>query len=164
MRDLAWWLDNFERSAFRLETLPEYNVPQEAEWLEAFKRDGSLPRLSPENDSWLKLVSSCGSQRKQLQRVRIVRHPLSDYLRFELALFQASVASGEEIRVTTEHRFGCGDFWLFDSHTVILLRYDTAGRFLETEQPEDSVPYCRIRDLALERSIPLGQYLARATR
>jgi hypothetical protein len=164
MPDLAWWLSNFERSAFRLETLPEYDVPQEAEWLEAFKRDGSLPHLSPENDSWLKLVSSCGPQQKQMQRVRIVTHPLSDYLRFELALFQSSVASGEDIRVASDHSFDCGDFWLFDDHTVILLRYDAGGRFVGTDQPADVVPYRRIRDLALERSIPLGQYLARAAR
>jgi hypothetical protein len=139
-------------------------VPQEAEWLETFKRDGSLPDLSPENDSWLKLiVSHCGAG-KRMQRVRLVHHPLSDYLRFELATFRASVTSGEDIRVVSEHKFDCGDFWLFDNHTVILMRYDAGGRFLGTDQPAEVVAYRRIRDLALERSIPLGQYLARATR
>jgi hypothetical protein len=33
MPDLGWWLENFKESAFRLERLPRYNMPEEAEML-----------------------------------------------------------------------------------------------------------------------------------
>lgn len=165
MPDLAWWLQNFKRSAFRLECLPEYNVPQEAEWFAAFKRDGSLPHLPPESDSWLRLVSTSHSVGRFMQRVRLVSAPLSDYERFELALFPPSVEAGEDIRIMSRTSMALtGDFWLFDDEVVIFLHYDDQGRFLRTEQAGDVVPYRRRRDLALEHSIPLAEYTARAAR
>ena len=33
MPDLVWWLENFKASAFRLEALPTYTMPEEAEML-----------------------------------------------------------------------------------------------------------------------------------
>ena len=38
MPDLGWWLEDFKESAFRLERLPRYNMPEEAEMLATFKR------------------------------------------------------------------------------------------------------------------------------
>jgi hypothetical protein len=56
------------------------------------------------------------------------------------------------------------DFWLFDNSTVYILNYDAEGRFLGTEPAYNLVQYRRIRDLALERSIPLAEFTARAAR
>jgi|SoiMetStandDraft_2_1073263.scaffolds.fasta_scaffold428894_2 uncharacterized protein DUF6879 len=174
MPDLSWWLQNFQRSAFRLECLPEYKVPQEEEWLAAFKRDGSLPDLTPENDSWLKLVRTHAQHGCSMRRVRIVSHPLTDYERFELALFSASVKAGEDIRIAGSspvstvagegRRTGLPDFWLFDDEVAIVLRYDREARFLGTEQAKDLVTYQRMRDLALSRSLEMSAYTARAAR
>lgn len=174
MPDLGWWLQNFQRFAFRLECLPEYQVPQEAEWLAAFKRDGSLPDLSPENDSWLKLVRTHVQHGCSMQRLRIVSHPLTDYERFELALFSASVKAGEDIRIAgfspmspiagVERRSDMPDFWLFDDEVVMVLRYDGEGRFLGTEQARDVLPYRRMRDLALPHCMEMSAYTARAAR
>lgn len=158
MPDLAWWLENFERSAFRLECLPQYLVPQEVEMLAAFKR-GEEVRLANDH-AWLKLIRSCMSNGRSMRRVRVVSHPLSEYLHFEMSLYSQCVAAGEEIRVSETHF--ADDFWLFDDQTVIILQYDSAGRFLGTEQAEDVVPFRRQRDLALEYSIPLADFLARA--
>jgi hypothetical protein len=174
MPDLAWWLQNFKRSAFRLECLPEYKVPQEEEWFESFKRDGSLPDLTPENDSWLKLVRTHAQHGCSIQRVRIVSHPPTDYERFELALFSASVKAGEDIRIAGANlvwpnggegrRTGPPDFWLFDDELAIVLRYDREGRFLGTEQARDVLTYRRMRDLALSHCMEMSAYTARAAR
>jgi Family of unknown function (DUF6879) len=160
--DLAWWLQNFKRSAFRLETLPEYDVPQEAEMLARFKH--GYPVEMPDDHPWLLNVRHhCGAA-KVMQRVRIVSNPPSDYERFELSLYRHSSAAGEQIHIIEEYRRFPEDFWLFDNHEAYILRYDRHGRFLGVEVGSDVVAYRRIRDLALEQSIPFAEYAARAAR
>jgi hypothetical protein len=160
MPDLAWWLEHFERSAFRLETLPEYNVPQESAMLAAFKR--GEPVNVPDDHPWLVRVRRHVRSGRVMRRVRVVSHPLSDYLRMELSWYPKSVAAGEDIRVT-ERRL-TGDFWLFDDEAAIVLKYDQAGRFLGAETASDLAHYRRQRDLALTDCMELSAYTARATR
>jgi hypothetical protein len=158
--DLAALLQNFRRSAFRLETLEHYIVPQEAEWFEQWRRTGRLPELTPNNDSWLRMVHDHTRAGRVMQRVRVVSTPLTDYERFELALFPPSLEAGEDIRVISRSRLRVSeDFWLFDSQTAIMLRYDSAGRFLSAEPGQPSL--CQRRcDETLAQSIPLKEYLA----
>jgi hypothetical protein len=170
MPDLAWCLNNFKESAFRLEALPEYRVEQEAEWFAEWQRSGKVPELTPDNDSWCKLVSEAKSAERRMERVRLVTTPLTEYERFELATFRDSVAAGEEIRVCHRESWeriakadNLSDFWLFDDETTIMLKYDAEGRFQGTEDGERLV-CIRQRDLALEHSIPLADFLARTTR
>jgi hypothetical protein len=161
MPDLAWWLQNFERSAFRLETLPEYNVPQEAEMVARFKR--GEPVDLPDDHPWLKRVRHHCRVGKVMRRVRVVTYPLTDYLRMEMAWYRKSVAAGEDIRIT-ETRLS-GDFWLFDDQTVVVLHYDSEGRFTGTTTEQGSLTrYLSLRDRALADSMELSAYTARATR
>jgi hypothetical protein len=161
MPDLSWWLQNFERSAFRLETLPEYNVPQEAELLARFRR--GEPVDLPDDHPWLESVRRhCGAG-KHMRRVRVVTHPLSDYLRMELSWYRKSVQAGEDIRITETQL--TGDFWLFDDQTIVVLHYDSQGRFTGTTTEQGSLSrYLSIRDRALADSMELSAYTARATR
>jgi hypothetical protein len=115
MTDLAWWLQNFERSAFRLETLPEYNVPQEAEMLARFKR--GEPVDLPDDHPWLERVRHHCRAGKLMRRIRVVSYPLTDYLRMEMSWYPKSVSAGEDIRITEVQL--SGDFWLFDERTVV---------------------------------------------
>jgi hypothetical protein len=159
--DLAWWLQNFERSAFRLETLPEYNVPQEAELLARFKR--GEPVDLPDDHPWLQSVRRHRGAGKLMRRVRVVTHPLTDYLRMELTWYRKSVQAGEDIRITETQL--TGDFWLFDEQTVVVLHYDSQGRFTGTTTEQGSLTrYLSIRDRALADSMELSAYTARATR
>ena len=166
MPDLGWWLENFKESAFRLERCPSYNMPEEAEMLAAFKR-GEKVQL-PENHPWPPLVKRQCSAGKVMQRARVVSRPPTEYERFELSLYPHSIEAGEQICVYERgfipeiFRYEV-DFWLFDNHTVYILNYDAEGHFLGTEPAYDMVTYRRIRDLALERSIPLADFTARAT-
>ncbi|HKO86067.1 MAG TPA: hypothetical protein VJ140_16265 [Actinomycetota bacterium] len=165
MPDLGWWLENFKESAFRLERCPRYNMPEEAEMLAAFKR-GEKVQL-PENHPWPPLVKRQCSAGKVMQRARVVSRPPTEYERFELSLYPHSIEAGEQICVYERgsipeiFRYEV-DFWLFDNHTVYILNYDAEGHFLGTEPAYDMVTYRRIRDLALERSIPLADFTARA--
>jgi hypothetical protein len=165
MPDLGWWLENFRESAFRLERCPSYNLPEEAEMLAAFKR-GEKVQL-PENHPWPPLVKRQCSAGKVMQRARVVSRPPTEYERFELSLYPHSIEAGEQICVYERgsipeiFRYEA-DFWLFDNHTVYILNYDAEGHFLGTEPAYDMITYRRIRDLALERSIPLADFTARA--
>jgi hypothetical protein len=161
MPDLAWWLQNFERSAFRLETLPEYNVQQEAEMLARFKR--GEPVDLPDDHPWLERVRHHCRAGKLMRRIRVVSYPLTDYLRMEMSWYPKSVSAGEDIRITEVQL--SGDFWLFDERTVVVLHYDNEGRFTGTTQEQGSLTrYLSIRDRALAESMELSAYTARATR
>jgi hypothetical protein len=166
MPDLSWWLSNFQHSAFRLETLPVYSVPQEVEMLAAFKR-GEDVRL-PEDHPWLERVRQHTRSGKLMRRVRIISHPLSDYLRFELSLYPRCVDAGEDIRIAefnegTERAICNQDLWLFDETTALMMSYDSEGHFMGTKS--GSVDYClQQRDIALSRATPLLEYTARTAR
>ncbi|WP_187369578.1 DUF6879 family protein [Fodinicola acaciae] len=56
---------------------------------------------------------------KWIGRVHVIRRPLTDYLRFELAAYRYNVAAGEDVRildVTDRPNPGLPDqdFWMFD--------------------------------------------------
>jgi hypothetical protein len=165
MSDLADLLSSFRSSAFRLETLQVYSVPQEEEMIAAFKR-GEGVKL-PDDHPWLRRVREATVTGRQMQRVRIVRYPLSDYVRFEMSLYPHSLASGEDIRIAEAcpELDACNrDFWLFDDSIAVVLEYDSEGRFLRAEATEHVVTYRQQRDLALSRSMELSAYTARAAR
>lgn len=162
MPDLAWWLENFKESAFRLESLPAYSVPEEADMLAHFRRTGVA--VLDDNHPWPPMVRTATQAGKRMQRVRVVSTPLSEYERFELALYPHSVACGEDIRILEDARFTFrSDFWLLDDEACFVMHYDETGAFLGVEQV-DPAPYRERRRLALSWSIPLADYTARVTR
>jgi hypothetical protein len=166
MSDLPSWLTSFRQRAFRLETRDHYDVPQEADWFQAFLRNEGIPDLTPENDSWLRMVSGHCRTGKRMQRVHIVSQPLTDYCRFELAMYVSSVAAGEEIRILERGEIPeledmREDFWLFDDAVVIILDYDGNGRFLDSRVAQDVAHYREVASLTLTHAIHLDEYLAR---
>lgn len=76
--DWAAMFDSFEKSAFRLETLPVYLAQDEYEELPRFL-NGEPPPESAENE-WIDLIRSSKAAGKTMQRVHVVTPPLSDYL------------------------------------------------------------------------------------
>ena len=164
MPDLAWWMQNFKTSAFRLEALQVYDSPRETEMLAAFMR-GEKVRL-PDDFAWLQMVRSHAGAGRSMQRVRMIQYPLSDYIRFEMSLYPQCVEAGEEVRIYEGDGSLLGspnDFWLFDSDTCFQLHYDGRGAFLGAEPVEATYNRQRMR-LALQRSMPLLDYTTRATR
>lgn len=161
--------DSFRVSAFRLETLQTYAVDVEDEGLRAFREGLPRPERSIRTDPWLSRIARTTLAGKAWSRVRLVRHPLSQYTRYELISYRESSAVGEEVRIADlnthpeldELRL---DFWYFDAGEpdgfAILMRYDDAGSVLGYERTTDTSWCDKQRDLALSRSVSLAEYLA----
>jgi len=163
MPDLFWWLGNFKRSAFRLETQPVYTVPQEVELLKRF-RNGEAVSLGPDHP-WVVRVKDATAAGKTMQRVRVLSNPLTEYERFELSLYPESAEAGEDIRIMTGaavSHTGFPDFWLFDNSTAIILHYSVDGRFLMAEEQGDLDRFRYMRDESIRHSMRLVEYTQRA--
>jgi hypothetical protein len=173
MTDLAACFDEFRASAFRLETLPLYAVPAEDERLAAFREGRRLPERSPRTSPWLRRVADTTAAGKRWSRVHVVDHPLTEYLRFELATYRESAEAGEVIRIadreaSPELATLTRDFWLFDAETdrpfAALMTYDHEGQYVGAEVTHEPaiVGACMAeRDIALRYSVPLAVYLGR---
>ncbi|WP_234347345.1 DUF6879 family protein [Streptomyces specialis] len=153
--------ETFERTAFRLETLAVYDVEEERKEFEDFLAGKPLPPEWSDNP-WVRSMTDLG---KSVARVHVLRSPLTDYLRFELAAYPGNIAAGEKIgiidlaqrdvRGLPDH-----DFWIFDDSAVYRMHYADSGAFIGAEQlPQSRVAeYRGYRDTALAHAIPFEEY------
>lgn len=152
------------RSAFRLETLPQYLVPQEDEEFVAWQAGRPLPPSTPETSPWLRRIQETTANGYRWYRVHILDTPLSAYSRFEIAGYVDNQAAGEEIFLVNRDVHAdlaalTEDFWLVDDEIAVSMIYDEDGRFLRPE-PVSDVERCRsLRDIALRHALPLDEYL-----
>jgi hypothetical protein len=167
--DLGALFETFTRTAFRLEGRDDYNVPDEADRLAAFLEGRELPARTPSTDAWLGLVANATAAGRRMVRVRVVGMPVTDYTRFELAVYPENIAAGEQVRLVERDSLPQlsdnswdEDFWLFDGQTVAVLRYDAEGRFLGVAEGTDIDRYRRIEREALARSVEFGALHSRA--
>lgn len=163
----AWrrFFDGYEREAFRLETRPSYGVLSEDAELQGFLTTGRL--VIPDDDQWLVRVRHFQATGRWVGRVHVLRRPLSDYLRYEFAVYGYTVRAGEDVRildVTAQADAGLPscDFWLFDEVRVVRMDYDAEGRQLGREwlTDIDAAPYVAWKRLALDRAVPFPDYQA----
>ncbi|MFJ3928028.1 DUF6879 family protein [Streptomyces sp. NPDC090022] len=156
---------DFQQEAWRLETLPQYLMPQEAEEFAAFKAGARIDPESVSNEYTDRLARQVTEGRSQ-GRVHIVTRPLSDYLRFEFSQYYAPHAlAGEEIRIldvtNRENPLrGIQDFWLFDRSEVVLMNYYADGRQISREAFEGDVsPFIEYQRIAVSESVPFEEYV-----
>ena len=98
--DLTACFDLFERSAFRLETLPAYAVGgAEAERLRAFQLGLPRPERSVRTSPWLARIDQTTAAGKSWRRVRVVGWPLTEYERYQMLGYQESATAGDVIRI-----------------------------------------------------------------
>lgn len=162
-------LDDLERigaaatDQFRLETLPQYLVPQEADEFAAWQRGNrALPAV--DDHPWLRHIRTTTAAGVRWWRVRIVDYPLTDYSAYELHAYQGNAAAGEDIYVanrawSAELADLREDFWLFDHETVVRMIYDSEGHFLRPELATDTDRYLGIRSIAVRHAVPLIKFL-----
>lgn len=74
-----------------METRQSYDVPAEADRVRAFREGRPIP--SPPT-GWLQPVRDAVAAGKRMGRVHVVDEPLSDYLRFVLAVYRENAAAG----------------------------------------------------------------------
>ena len=172
-RELEQAFEDARVSAFRLETLAEYDDDSEQEDLALFLAGQPMGPRSADTDPWLGRVRRTTRTRGQhWQRVRVVERPLSPYVQFELASFEANVDADEDVLVLdrTGYRDAEGlaqDFWLFDEGTpaayVVWMHYTPGGALLgmeRTSQPADLAAASARRTYALARAIPYRQFMS----
>lgn len=147
---------------FRLETLPTYQVDQEADDFARWQR-GDRTLLTPDTNEWLAHIRDTTAAGVHWARVRILDYPLTPYSRFELHGYQANQRAGDQIYIadrtwSTELGYLRDDFWLFDA-TPICMVYDDDGRFVRAEQPPDPGRYLGLWGIATRHSVPLDEFL-----
>ena len=162
------WLDlfeNVERSWFRLETLQVYAVDYEDEGRATFQRTGLV---DPAPTAWRKMIRRHIDSGRSLRRVHIVEEPLTDYLRYEFAVYGLNAEAGEDTGIIAVRQGDwpgalprSTDFWLFDDREVWEMHYDRDGRFVEAVRADsvERVEQCRKwRDSAISMAVPFDAY------
>ena len=164
----------FTKSAFRLETLPEYRVEYEESMIADYLAGKAVEYENEEVNWWLDMVRDRTTSGMTMSRVHVVNEPLTDYLRFELGVaYPKTSAAGEEIRLISDNdfddlcdedefdvafnRWGALDFWLFDDSRLFLMDYADDGTWLavnESFDEDDIKDAMRIRDAVMTQSSP----------
>jgi hypothetical protein len=167
----AWsrYFRDFASSAFRLELHQIYTMPGEADELSRFRAGETPP--ADYHYGWLDRMAEARRAGKTVRRVRVVRRPLTDYIRYEFAWgFVYNVEAGEDIRVLdlTDQpgpELPDHDFWLFDDTTVVKLLYRPDGTQIGREllQDPDLDAYLAWCDAAWRAAIPFRDYWAGLT-
>lgn len=150
--------------AWRLETLPQYLVPQEAEEFSAFREGRSLtPYLA---SAYTERVSRQRAEGKRNGRVHIVTRPLSDYLRFEFSrYYEVHVQAGDNIRILDVTNRpnplkGVQDFWMFDQAEVVLMNYEADGTQINREILEGDISlFIEYQRTAIAESVSFEEYV-----
>lgn len=157
--------EGFQREAWRLETLPQYLVPQEAEELAAFRSGARIDPVTVSNEYTDRLRRQVAQGRAQ-SRVHVLTRPLSDYLRFEFhQYYRAHSLAGEQIRIldVTDRANPleeAQDFWMFDRSEVVLMNYHSDGRQISREVFDgDIAPFLEYQRIAVNESVAFEEYV-----
>jgi hypothetical protein len=154
----------FQSEAWRLETLPEYKVPQEEEEIRAYLAG---ERIDPQtySNEYTEDLKRVRREGKSKGRVHIVSRPLTTYLQYEFMYYRPHAWAGEDIRIMdvtgrTNPLAGIQDFWMFDKKEVVLMRYQADGTQINREVHEgDITPFIEYQRIALAESVPFEEYV-----
>lgn len=133
------------------------------EEIQHFIQTGALLTV-PENVEWCRDMKSKNERGISTARVRMVRRPLNDYTKWELAWHKAAAAfSKDDIRVIEEDAFkslfpnGLPDFWMVDDKLVFRLVYGPQGKYLRSEpvSPDQVTLYVKYKNVLLSNSKPI---------
>jgi hypothetical protein len=163
--------ETFRESAFRLETLQYYVLAEDEPRRRAFLEGRPLPPRPGKTES-MRMVRDAVATGKRVQRVHVVDLPLSDYIRYELAVYPENIAAGEDVQIARRTAHPAlkeldTDFWLFDAETenpaVVWFHYTPGGQILARDYSDDAGEVRRARDqrdLAAAHSLPLTEFMA----
>jgi hypothetical protein len=126
-------------SAAHLEMRDAYTPsdPLYQDWL------AGRPIPEPALPEWRDLVRTHALRGVRFRRVRVVSEPVSDYIRYEHYITDATnVAAGEDVRWLPRRRASdlClpgNDFWLFDDRLIRFHHFSGDGEMVEDELVTD---------------------------
>ena len=167
--EFAAVFDEARHSAFRLETLPAYDVgDEEAERIAAWRCGRPRPLRSVATDMFLAEVAATTLTGRRWDRVRVLDDPPTDYQRFQLVGYVETQAAGDHVwTVRREVLDPDEDFWLFDSGLAtaqaVGMGYTQASRpesYRHITGGSELAELETLRITALEVARPLNEYLA----
>lgn len=158
----------FEHTAFRLETRDVYVEPEEQEPLRRWLA-GEPETVDRGEVQWLEDIRRFKAEGKLFERVRVVTEPHVDYTRWLLDVSDSNVAAGEDIRYLPRDRgdelaLPYMDYWLFDSKVAAIFRFADDGTFPAaelTDEPATLVKCNYWRDIAWHYAIKWEEYAAK---
>ncbi len=124
------------------------------------------PRQGKQDD--LALIAALRQAGRYVGRLHVVDRPLSDYIRYELAVYAENVAAGEDVLIADRSLHPeladlREDFALFDAETVILFDYDAEGRVRGYQIADDPGTVGRCAEQyarAAGAAVPLAEFMA----
>lgn len=156
----------YRRSAWRLEIPQAFSIPTEQDRIRAFRAGEPEPPHSAGYREWYELTRSNVASGKTMGRVRVVRRPLSEYIRFQFAWgIPNNISAGEDIRILDVTDLDLSlpdhDFWIFDDESVLRMDFDPDGAL--TSQgilaDPDLDQYREWQRVALAHSVPFEDYV-----
>ncbi|MFD9965255.1 DUF6879 family protein [Amycolatopsis sp. NPDC058986] len=157
-------MTEFKSVSFRFQALQVYGVPWEQGPFREFMRSG-IRHVDPGDPRLARLKERLEGGRR-VERVQVVRPPVSDYLRFAFTFFHHSALVGEDLRILDSSRVDTADlpdydFVLLDGNAVIRLHYSpedgsVVGRELLPEA--DLEEYRSYREYSRRCSVPFLEY------
>jgi hypothetical protein len=157
-------VSDFKRSAFRLESRQNYNVPGDQADLARFL--AGEPKPEERKKDLYESVRSRVADGMAYTKVKVLRRPLTDYQRWFLAwAIPDSIEAGMEYRVIdiTDREVDLPDldFWLYDDSTVVVLDYHEDDSPKGAELIESHIDQYRLwRDIAMRESLQFSEYRA----
>ena len=160
-------------SAWRIEALQHYTVPGDEERQRAFHAGEGLPAPGQGKQDDLALIARLRESGRTIGRIHVVERPLSDYVRYELAVYAENIAAGEEVRIADRSLYPelgevAEDFVIFDAEApsdavVVAFDYDGTGLVRSYRVVTDLQAvgrYQEMADLAYAYSVPLADFMA----
>lgn len=155
-----------QRSAWRFECQQTYTMPREQDNLSRWR--SGQPKPEGHNAEWHERVKGYLADGKTIGRVRVIRRPLSEYIRFQLDwAIPGNIEAGEDTRILEmtelELDLPAHDFWLFDDQLVVDMNFNPDGTLINLDQREnpDLAMYRKWRDTALAHAVPFSEWNAR---
>lgn len=157
-------LHSFTASSWRWECQGEYAVDAAAmqRWREGRQRD------EMERRPWLDYIRTLVAEGKRFERVRLLTEPLTEYLRWLLAVTYTNADAGEDIRWIGESDAreldAPGyDFYLFDDSRVAIMKFgpDKVRTGVEViDDPAVVQEHRAFRDRVWPRAVSHADYYA----
>ncbi len=152
--------------SFHLELKDTYNVAAEDEPFGRWQR--GEPDDYAWHQDWLDFLREVTAAGVQVQRVRVVSVPHTDYTRWGLDVARLNARAGEDMRYLPRHLtkdidLPDEDYWLLDDAALILSVFSADGRtggFALSTSPQLRRRCLAVRDKVWARAVPYAQYIA----
>lgn len=154
--------DSYERSVFRLEQQPAYDVDFERDLFEKFVAGHpEPPDQFEEFRAWYTTIAAQTAAGISFERVRLVDDPPTAYQRWTRYMDGWNIRAGETIHYLSRKRarraklteaFEGRDFWLFDDERLVIMTFDVDHRCTSKDISTDDtdLQHARMwRDLAI---------------